>query len=80
MKSMKIIARPVAGFLVLMASFAQQASRPPNLVVANDRLELTILGTGGTFSKLVLRDGETVSPLASIGHFLALDGSSPGPS
>ena len=74
MKSMKIIARPVAGFLVLMASFAQQASRPPNLVVANDRLELTILGTGGTFSKLVLRDGETVSPLASIGHFLALDG------
>jgi hypothetical protein len=74
MKSMKMITRPIAGFLVLMASSAQQASRPPNMVLANDRLELTILETGGTFSKLLLRDGETVSPLASIGHFLALDG------
>src|ERR1700683_2597575 len=74
MKSMKMITRPIAGFLVLMASSAQQASRAPNMVLANDRLELTILGTGGTFSKLLLRDGETVSPLASIGHFLALDG------
>src|ERR1700683_910612 len=74
MKSMKMITRPIAGFLVLMASSAQQASRAPNMVLANDRLELTILGTGGTFSKLLLRNGETLNPLASIGHFLALDG------
>jgi hypothetical protein len=44
------------------------------MVLANDRLELTVQGAGGTFSKLLLRDGEPVSPLASIGHFLALDG------
>jgi hypothetical protein len=57
-----------------MAGSAQQASRPPNLELANDRLELTIQATGGTFTKLLLRDGESVSPLATIGHFLALDG------
>ena len=70
-----MILRPAACLLAaVMAGSAQQASRPPNMVLANDRLELTIQGTGGTFSKLLLRDGEPVSPLAAIGHFLALDG------
>ncbi len=73
MDSTKIV-RLAAGFLVVMACAAQQVSRPPDLVLTNDRLELTILGTGGTFSKLLLRDGEPVSPLATMGHFLALDG------
>jgi hypothetical protein len=71
---MKIITRLAAAFLTVMAAFAQQASKPPNIVLTNDRLELTIQGAGGTFSKLLLRDGEPVSPLATIGHFLALDG------
>jgi hypothetical protein len=71
---MKMFARLAVGFLVVMAGSAQQASRPADMVLANDRLELTILGTGGTFSKLLLRGGEPVSPLATIGHFLALDG------
>jgi hypothetical protein len=44
------------------------------IVLANDKLELTIGTTGGRFSKIVLRDGEQLSPLAAIGHFLALDG------
>jgi hypothetical protein len=71
---MKITTRLAAAFLIVTAVSAQQATRPPNIVLANDRLELTIQGTGGTFSKLLLRDGEPVSPLATIGHFLALDG------
>jgi hypothetical protein len=71
---MKVIPRLAAGFLIVIAGSTQPASRPPDMVLANDRLELTILGTGGAFSKLLLRDGEPLSPLASIGHFLALDG------
>jgi hypothetical protein len=71
---MQLIPRLAAGFVIAMAGSAQPASRPPDIVLANDRLELTILGTGGSFSKLLLRDGEPVSPLAAIGHFLALDG------
>jgi len=71
---MKMMARVAACLLFAMEGLAQEATRPPALVLANDRLELTIQGTGGTFSKLLLRDGEPISPLASIGHFLALDG------
>lgn len=71
---MRLIPRLAAGLLIVMAGSAQQPPRPPNLVLANDRLELTILGTGGTLSRLLLRGGEPVSPLATIGHFLALDG------
>src|ERR1039457_1569529 len=71
---MKMIPRLACGLMAVMAGSAQQTPRPPNMVLANDRLELTIQGTGGTFSKLLLRDGEPVSPLAAIGHFLALDG------
>ncbi len=69
-----MISRITAGFLVVVAGSAQQASRPPDMVLTNDRLELTVQGTGGTLSKLLLRDGEPLSPLASMGHFLALDG------
>jgi len=71
---MKTLSRLVVGSLAMMAGLAQQASRPPNLILTNDKIELTIQATGGTFSKLLLRDGETLSPLAAIGHFLALDG------
>ena len=71
---MRTIARLAGGFLAVMVGSAQPTSRPPGLTLANDRLELTIQQTGGTFSKLLLRDGEPVSPLAAIGHFLALDG------
>ncbi|MDR3700729.1 MAG: hypothetical protein P4L56_13880 [Candidatus Sulfopaludibacter sp.] len=69
-----MIPRIAAVLLFVTAGATQQASRPPDMILTNDLLELTILGTGGTFSKLLLRDGEPVSPLASIGHFLALDG------
>jgi hypothetical protein len=42
--------------------------------ITNDKLELTIDAKGGRFSRLVMREGEPSSPLAAIGHFLALDG------
>jgi hypothetical protein len=71
---MKKITQLTAGVLVLTTGLAQPPSRPPSIVLSNDRLELTILGTGGTFAKLVMRDGEPLSPLAAMGHFLALDG------
>ena len=44
------------------------------MVLTDDRLELTIQGTGTTFGKLLLRDGETMTPLASDRPYLALDG------
>ena len=71
---MKMLWRVGVFLLFTIEGSAQQAPRPPAMVLANDRLELTVQGAGGTFSKLLLRDGEPVSPLASIGHFLALDG------
>ena len=52
----------------------KRASDTNTIVLANDKLELTIGTTGGRFSKIALRDGEPLSPLAAIGHFLALDG------
>ena len=69
-----MIARLAGGVLMFAAAGMAQQPRPPNLVLSNDRLELTMLGTGGTLSRLVLREGEPFNPLAAIGHFLALDG------
>ncbi len=76
---MMTIQRLGAALLLTMMVSAQTAPAPANLVLANlvlanDRLELTILSTGGTLGKLLLRDGEPLSPLAAMGHFLALDG------
>jgi hypothetical protein len=71
---MKTISLRIAGLLVALAAPAQQGSRPPNIILSNDRLELTIQGTGGTLAKLIMRDGEPLTPLAAMGHFLALDG------
>ena len=71
---MKTTSLWIAGLLAVMAAPAQQPPRPPNIVLSNDRLELTIQGTGGTLAKLLLRDGDPLSPLATMGHFLALDG------
>src|SRR5580700_7603016 len=50
------------------------AGEPIPIVLANDKIELTTLANGGRFNKLLLRDGEPLSPLGALGHFLALDG------
>lgn len=56
------------------AQQAQSAAGNPAIVIANDKLELTVSATGGTFRKLLLRGAEEISPLHSLGHFLCLDG------
>jgi beta-lactamase superfamily II metal-dependent hydrolase len=50
------------------------ASAPIPIVLANDKIELTTLANGGSFIKLVLRDGEPLSPFGTVPHMLALDG------
>jgi hypothetical protein len=59
---------------VLAGSVLAQPPDAKPVLLANDKLELSISLKGAKFSKLVLRDGEPLSPLAAIGHFLALDG------
>ena len=47
----------------------------PAVSLSNEKIELTVLTTGGTITSVVLRDaGERLSPLAAMGHFLCLDG------
>ena len=50
------------------------AAEPIPIVLANDKIELTTLANGGSFSKLMLRDGEPLSPFGTVRHMLALDG------
>ena len=50
------------------------AAAPIPLVIANDKIELTTLVNGGSFTKLLLRDGEPLSPFGGVPHMLALDG------
>jgi hypothetical protein len=73
MNMTKVIAG-LAALMAVQAAYPQTAPRPAPKVLTNDRLEVTILGTGGTFTNLRLRDGEALGPLAGMGHFLALDG------
>ena len=58
--------------------FAQQAAAPDGaqaVSLSNDKINLTVLLKGGTLARLVLADGpEKTSPLATLGHFLCLDG------
>ena len=65
-------------FAVLaIVAAAQTPSQPrPSVTLANDKLELTVMLTGASFSRLVLLDDATrLSPLwSSGGHFLCLDG------
>ena len=55
-------------------SVAQTQPAPKNFVLANDKLELTIATNGGRFARLIMKEGEPLTPLATMGHFLALDG------
>jgi len=68
----------VAIFFMVAGLYSQQPrppeAKPSPLVLANDKLELSIGPTGGRFLKLLLRESEPLSPLATMGHFLALDG------
>lgn len=54
--------------------WGQPAAEVKPIVLANDKLEFTISPMGGQFSKITLKDGDPISPIAAISHFLALDG------
>ncbi len=61
-----------------IAGIACAATPPPEqpqpLLLANDRLELSISPNGARLDRLIMKDGPAFSPLATLGHFLALDG------
>ena len=62
--------------LTVVCALAQTAAPPaaPTIDLSNDKLTLSVSAMGGKFTKLTLRDGDGLSPIHAIGHFLALDG------
>jgi hypothetical protein len=64
--------------LLFVAGIAGAAAPPQEqakpFLLANDKLELMISPNGARFDRVILKDGPPLSPLAKIGHFLALDG------
>ncbi len=68
--------------LLALLTFPAQAQ---SVVLSNDKLELTVLTTGGSFSKLLLRkDAAKINPLwnparpgSGRGHFICVDGFGP---
>jgi hypothetical protein len=47
---------------------------PIPIGLANDEIELTTMANGASFTKLLLRHEEAISPFAKVPHMLALDG------
>lgn len=75
----KTYSRLPAVLLILLPALAaaQQTANfngKPAVVVANDKVELTVLTTGGALARLLLRDAEPLSPFPPTGHVLCLDG------
>ena len=65
--------------LAVLTAWAQPAAQsakvgPATIELENERLAFTIGLNGGRFLRLVIKDAETLSPFAAMGHFLALDG------
>ena len=69
-----LIGALMAALITGTAAAMAQSSDAKTFVLANDKLELTIATNGARFSKVIMKDGQPLSPLATIGHFLALDG------
>jgi hypothetical protein len=65
--------RSLLAFLVLGLAIAASQT-PKTVVLANDKLALTINLNGATLARVVIKDDPALSPLATMGHFLALDG------
>jgi hypothetical protein len=64
--------------LLFIAGAACAAAPQPEeaklFLLANDKLELDISLNGARFDRMIMKDGPPLSPLAKLGHFLALDG------
>ncbi|HXJ44300.1 MAG TPA: hypothetical protein VNH18_33745 [Bryobacteraceae bacterium] len=62
--------------VVIASNLMGQGSGPSPIpiVLGNDKIELTTLASGAGFSRIILRDGEPLSPMGTQRHFLALDG------
>jgi hypothetical protein len=70
-----LLAVIVSGLLITAAQQTAGTPQPPkSFVLANDKIALTVDSTGARLSRVIIKDGPPVSPLASMGHFLALDG------
>jgi hypothetical protein len=63
-----------AGTATVAAQTMAAPAQPKQFVLANDKLELTIATNGGRLSSVIMKEGQPISPLATMGHFLALDG------
>jgi len=69
--------RLLAATLIVSAALAQQPAAPPKpapIVLSNDKIQVAVSPQGATFTQFTLKQGDTTNPIASIGHFLALDG------
>jgi hypothetical protein len=70
-----LIAVAVLGLSVAAGQQTTEKSQAPHsFVLANDKLALTIDSNGARLARVIMKDGPSMSPLASMGHFLALDG------
>ncbi len=70
----RLLALLAAICITHLSALQRPAQSPIPIIIGNDKIELTALANGGAFSRLVLRDGEPLSPFSRIHHFLALDG------
>jgi hypothetical protein len=64
---------------LLFAAGVAGAAAPPEgpaqpFLLANDKLELTLSPNGARLDRVILKDEPPMTPLANMGHFLALDG------
>jgi hypothetical protein len=69
-----MILRTISAVGLLAVSVCLWGQPRPALILGNDKLEFTVSPTGVRFNKLVMKEGDPISPIAALGHFLALDG------
>jgi hypothetical protein len=74
----RIMKQSTSLLLLLVAGVVGAAPPPPEqaqpFLLANDKLELAISPNGARVDRVLMKDGQPISPLAPLGHFLALDG------
>jgi hypothetical protein len=74
MKQMKTLFALFALGLACAAAAQQEQQQAKPFLLANDKLEWVISPNGARLDRVIIKDGPPLSPLAPLGHFLALDG------